>query len=482
MKKRNIFLIVILIIILAAILFLASFCFFRIRNGRTVNPENRFSIEDTVVLYRQDDERWSGEKLGTSEYTMKSSGCLVTCIASALSMERAEEVTPGELNRQFSEADVYDGAGNLLWARLRETGAYEADVCQDVSSAIIEDYLREGKYPIARVRINGIGNYHYVLIVGADEDSFLCMNPLRDEITPLSHYLNRVYALRCVYGAEMPEEHSPEEYLQEEEIEPEDGIRTWISGQAEAQNAEYQNASGFEWSQRVVFGNEGYTAAYESRQALLEDWGFAEEAPFYQYYDQEGKLLLELYLDEETLKGCGIRYFAGSSAEAEEQLQEMQAFTIDGAVADTWQEADPFSVTSYDGNDGKEGVSDYGEHYEYTEDGRLSSYRSWGTIDWLGDPEDEAVMDILEIEYVYREDNTLACRSYVHNPHIFGTTCCTMTSYYDEAQRLVYENSYITHGTYEDYYIYRDDGDKPAYFLGVDNNLGDSIPVLIKYE
>lgn len=477
MKKRNVFLIVILIIILAAV------CLFRIRNGRDIKPENRFPIEDAVVQYRQDDERWSGEKLGTSEYTMKSSGCLVTCISAALSMERAEEVTPGELNRQFSEADVYDTDGNLLWNPLRETGEYEADVCQDVSSAIIEDYLREGKYPIARVRMNGIGNYHYVLIVGADEDSFLCMDPLRDEITPLSHYLNRVYALRCVYGAEIPEEYLPEEESETEaEMEAEDGIRTWISGQAEAQNAEYQNASGFEWSQSAVFGNEGRAAAYESRQALLEDWGFAEEEPFYQYFDQEGKLLLELYLNEETLKGCGIRYFAGSSAEEEEQLQEMQAFTIDDAIAGTWQEADPFSVTSYDGNDGKESVSDYGEHYEYTEDGRLSSYRSWGIIDWLGDPEEEKVMDILNIECSYREDGTLEHRNYAHNSFLFGTTFCTMNSDYDEMERLVYENSYITHGTYEKYHIYKDNGDRPAYSLEVDNNLGYSIPVLIKYE
>lgn len=473
MKKRNVF----LIIILAAVLFLAAFGLLRIRNGHTVKPENSFSIEDEVVRYRQDDERWADEKLGTSEYTMKSSGCLVTCISSALSMERAEEVTPGELNRQFSEADVYDTDGNLLWEQLRETGEYEADVCQDVSAEIIEDYLREGKYPIARVRMNGIGNYHYVLIVGADENSFLCMDPLRDEITPLSHYLNRVYALRCVYGAEMPEEH-----LQEEEMELEGGIRTWISGQAEAQNAEYQNASGFEWSQSAVFGNEGRAAAYESRQALLADWSFAEEEPFYQYFDQEGKLLLELYLNEETMNGCGIRYFAGSSAEAEEQLQEMQAFTIDGAIVDTWMAEDAFSVKSYDGNDGKESVSDYGEHYEYTEDGRLSSYRSWGTIDWLGDPEEENVMDILEIEYSYREDGTLEHRSYAHNSFLFGTSFCTMDSDYDEMERLVYETSYITHGTYEKYFIYKDNGDEPAYSLELDNNLGYSIPVLIKYE
>ena len=43
------------------------------------------------------------DKLGSSSYTMRSSGCLVSCIAAALSMERSTEETPGTLNRRLME-------------------------------------------------------------------------------------------------------------------------------------------------------------------------------------------------------------------------------------------------------------------------------------------------------------------------------------------------------------------------------------------
>lgn len=476
MKRYKIVLAIVVILLLAGM----AAGMFRLRGGVTVKPAEEQSKGKEVILYRQDDSQWEKDTLGDSRYTMESSGCLVTCIASALSMG-GENVTPGELNGLFSENGVYDEEGNLLWDKLRELEEYEADVCPEVSAALIDTYLEQGRYPIARVRMNGVENFHYVLIAGSEGDSYLCMDPLQDEIMPLSYYLNRVYALRCVYRTEKSKEDPQEAESPMEEAENmEEGIRTWISGQAELPEAEYQNLTGYEWSQRVVFGNEGHAATYGSRQALLEDCGFAGAEPFYRYFDRDGTLLLELYLDEKAKTGCGFRYFAGSFEE--EQLQETQAFTIDGMMEDTWEEPDVFSVMAYDGSDGKDAVEDYEEHYEYTEDGRLASYRSWGTVDWLGDPGEETVMDILNIKYEYRDDNTLSHRSYAHNPHIFGTTCCTMESDYDEAQRPVYETCYITHGTYENYYIYKDDKNKPAYFLGVDNNLGDSIPVLVQYK
>ena len=62
-----------------------------------------------------------------------------------------------------------------------------------------EEYLNDGKYPIVRVRMSGVGNFHYVLIVGAKEDVYICMEPLEDELTALSKYGNRIYAVRCVW-------------------------------------------------------------------------------------------------------------------------------------------------------------------------------------------------------------------------------------------------------------------------------------------
>ena len=163
---------------------------------------------EEIILFRQDDERWAEDKLGNSDYNMKNSGCLVTCIAAALSMDNDTErkkVTPKNLNEQFSSGNVYDREGNLQWENLRQLDdgvIYDAEVYDSVSEEIIKDCLKRGKFPIVRVRMSGIGNVHYVLIVKLEEGEFFCMDPLEDELQPLSHYGSRVYAIRCVSAKE----------------------------------------------------------------------------------------------------------------------------------------------------------------------------------------------------------------------------------------------------------------------------------------
>lgn len=170
----------------------------RLRHSVVVQTGEPDMIPQEVTLYRQDDARWAEDRLGASSFTMKSSGCLVSCIASAVSMESGRMVTPGELNQIFSEHNVYDGEGNLQWAVLEKIGVYSVNVYQEVSREEIDRCLAAGHYPIVRVRVNGIGNYHYVLIVGVEDRNYICMDPLADELTKLSRYLNRVYALRLV--------------------------------------------------------------------------------------------------------------------------------------------------------------------------------------------------------------------------------------------------------------------------------------------
>lgn len=127
---------------------------------------------------------------------MEKSRCLVCCIASAVSM-MGEEKTPHTLNVEFSGQQVFDGEGNLLWEKLRSIGEYEADVFGEVTSGLLMKCLKEGKYPIVRVRMYGWGNLHYVLIVKAENGKFYCMDPLQDGLTSLSLYGSRVYAV-CI--------------------------------------------------------------------------------------------------------------------------------------------------------------------------------------------------------------------------------------------------------------------------------------------
>lgn len=195
MKKKGKY---ILASVAIVILFLICLFFIRIRNGIQVNPTVNHVVSEQVVLYRQDDEKWADDKLGDSVYSMAGSGCLVSCIASAISNVE-NRITPGELNALFSENGVYDTEGNIQWGQISELEGFEVEVLSSPSNEIIEKCLAEGKYPIVRVRMKGLGNFHYVLIVGTKAGKYVCMDPLEDELTMLSDYGNRVYAIRCVW-------------------------------------------------------------------------------------------------------------------------------------------------------------------------------------------------------------------------------------------------------------------------------------------
>lgn len=163
-----------------------------IRAGQTQLPPT------DVTAYRQDDPQWADDTLGDSSFTMKSSGCLVSCIASAVNMESGDEMTPGELNRLFTEYNVYDREGNIQWSTIDNINGYSSQVYSGVSQAEIEQCLTAGHYPIVRVRVNAVGNFHYVLIVGTKDGDYVCMDPLKDELNRLSQYGGRVYAVRVV--------------------------------------------------------------------------------------------------------------------------------------------------------------------------------------------------------------------------------------------------------------------------------------------
>lgn len=181
------------------IIIVMALFFLRLRGSVAVKPGGIQWGVGEVAAYRQDDEVWAEDMLGDSRFTMRSSGCLVTCIASAVSMETGKEMTPGALNQVFSENHVYDSEGNIQWAAIDEIQGYRTDVFLEVSGAEIAQCLATGHYPVVRVRMHGIGSFHYVLIVGSEDGEYVCMDPLEDGLTRLSDYLNRVYAVRAVW-------------------------------------------------------------------------------------------------------------------------------------------------------------------------------------------------------------------------------------------------------------------------------------------
>lgn len=86
-----------------------------------------------------------------------------------------------------------------------------------------------------------------------------------------------------------------------------------------------------------------------------------------------------------------------------------------------------------------------------------------------------------------KDTGTLTIRDekeYSHHDLVFGSTLCSLDSFYDTHERVIYERGYITHGHLEYYYLYEDrDGkiaEKPAYILEIVYNLDYAIPNMIK--
>ena len=221
----------------------------------------------------------------------------------------------------------------------------------------------------------------------------------------------------------------------------------------------------------------------DSRTEFLEGYGFAQAEPFYSYVGTDGEVQLELYYDEGRQVGCGIRY------EIQKGKRVMRVFAFEECEPWSWTGVpDIYNVrpeyAEYEPAEDDE-ILNFQENYEYDDAGRMTGYQARGAITWLQEYEDDR---IIEIEFLYREDGSLECKKEWYNAFVFGTSGSLKESYYDEYGRILYTDSYITHGSYECYYIYDTDEnesnvmDKPMYCLCLDDYISIYEPTLLRYE
>ncbi|MDE5825692.1 MAG: hypothetical protein K2H91_13545, partial [Lachnospiraceae bacterium] len=218
---------------------------------------------------------------------------------------------------------------------------------------------------------------------------------------------------------------------------------------------------------------------YADREALLAAYGFEGEKPFYEYHDQFQNRIVEMYFDAKKGQGCGMFYDYNYNYDLE-KVTRCWGFCFDEVVRGKWDE-DTFSTLSYDGRDARRSnVSGYQENYVYTDDGMLSSFEARGTVvDYgEGDPSEES---LLSMEYIYRDDKTLYFKHYHHHHILFGTSFWGQDSYYDEQGRLAQRYAYVTHGSYNFFYIYEGNSVEPAYCLWLDMNGGNADAVMTAY-
>ena len=194
------------ILALICIAIIAGFCFFMPdvlgqfikRFGVKLTPQTEIEpLSETVYL--QNDDRWKDEYLAETSYTLGSQGCL-TCVVAMDLCYLGYDVIPTDVNEAFIESDAYTQNGELIWYKINS--AYddiEYDYKKLFNSRTISNDLENGILPIVKVRYKKTGIFHWVLIVGADEEDFLILDPLEKSKKPIhlgEH--GRVYAYRVI--------------------------------------------------------------------------------------------------------------------------------------------------------------------------------------------------------------------------------------------------------------------------------------------
>ena len=117
-----------------------------------------------IICYLQSDPAWAEDFLGSSSYTMKSSGCLTTCLAAALQYEgitpetitgAADSIDPGALNMFLSKKQVYDNEGNIQWEPLENALNITAvrQGADGITGKTLEKLLAKRIFPIVRVQM-----------------------------------------------------------------------------------------------------------------------------------------------------------------------------------------------------------------------------------------------------------------------------------------------------------------------------------------
>lgn len=199
-----------------------------------------------------------------------------------------------------------------------------------------------------------------------------------------------------------------------------------------------------------------HDVSYESKEAFLAEFDVKNSTPRYESYDRYHNFHIELYEDRSGKRLCGIIY----------KWAYMYGFTMDaeGTEKEKWSD-NTYSVMSEIGPDDEKG---YEETVEYTPDGKPVYFESRGLAEVnYGSGIKEELIPLVSVSYIYRDDGTLFYRHYGHSTYLYATNDSSLSSFYDENERIVYEKGYITSGDQEYYYIYADDGNVPVCKLDV---------------
>lgn len=201
---RKIIIIVLSISLMAAVCF-AAYCGTAIyikKAGVRISPRNTYEPGE-IKVFLQNDPKWKDDSLGSSRFRLGGHGCLVSILASSLNAF-GFDMDVSELNELFTREGVYNSEGEVIWYRIGKAVPGVGYRYKRVfSGRTLERDLKEGRLPLVMVRYNKTGVFHWVMIIGADEEDFLIIDPLKQDKKPArlgTH--GRVHAYRVLVREE----------------------------------------------------------------------------------------------------------------------------------------------------------------------------------------------------------------------------------------------------------------------------------------
>jgi hypothetical protein len=127
--------------------------------GIALTPSRDFETRE-VTYYLQNDPEWARDKIGNTSRTMGSAGCLISCVASAIT-DLGVTVTPAELNEKLTAIGGYSGA-DLIWYKIHEAiPEVNYTYSRTFTAGTTENGLAQGRQPAVNPR-SGVNLFVFV--------------------------------------------------------------------------------------------------------------------------------------------------------------------------------------------------------------------------------------------------------------------------------------------------------------------------------
>jgi len=153
-------------------------------------------IPKQYTLYKQCDEPWGNDKLGTGSLTICEAGCAMSSLSMILNtwkelLPKSVSVDPGTLNGWLINNKGYVSTDLLVWASADPLGVIKFDVyytgAGSLSVADLQDAVNNNRPTVVNVRSGS----HWVLVTGYEPgtDNFYVNDP---------GFSNTMYAYSCM--------------------------------------------------------------------------------------------------------------------------------------------------------------------------------------------------------------------------------------------------------------------------------------------